>query len=93
MPWPPSDEQIEAVSAYLKAAFPGFEVNKTYEDSDMTHHFRLVQKSERKHELVVGRVIFDDRTSQEITGLLKLHEVAKKLRQAGPRPFRLPQRD
>jgi hypothetical protein len=89
MPWPPSSDQIQAVSKHLAAGFPGVQVDVKPEDADWTYHFRLAQKSEIKHELVLARVLFEDHPPKEIMSILTEHGVVGAMRQAGSVPVRV----
>jgi hypothetical protein len=89
MPWPPPNKQLDAVTKYLEAVFPGLQIDVKYEDADMVHRFRVIEKSRPTHELQLksGRSMFED--GDDIVSILKQNGVAQKMRDAGSTPVRV----
>jgi hypothetical protein len=88
MPWPPSNAQLDVVRNYLKGEFPALQIDERYEDAQMVHRFRLIDKGNPEHELQLrGRSLFEDEA--DIGGILRRNHVAGRMRESGVTPVQV----
>lgn len=78
--------KIQAVMDYLKAEFPGCEINHVPKGDQIADLFQVIRSSEAVHRLLVTRKFFDD---HEWPNALSRVRAAERMRKAGPKVVEL----
>ena len=79
---PVSEERLEPVRAYLRQAFPDWELADQWDGDLEAHSFRLYRHREPVHLLKVSRNVLDDNRPEELSAMLGNRNTAQALRQA-----------
>lgn len=76
------ERRLQAVRAYLRGAFPGWQLADAREESRDAHAFRLARHGEPIHLLLVSSSVLEKNAPSDLARLLTARGVARNLREA-----------
>lgn len=76
------EERLESIRAYLRLAFPDWQLTDDWNPRRDAHVFRLVRHPEPIHLLMVGRRVLEGNAPAQMVRLLSARGIARALREA-----------